>query len=133
MRGSDAGASKASVAERSRSCEGATCADAIVTDPALPEQTDASLPDSVIILLYRNEIHEPMVLTQPLLNQFWSSIVREEQLGFTHPMDFLFVLGLSLADDFRFFVAQRAPAFFHPLGRKNDTNKDNVPCCRRLK
>ena len=63
MRGSDAGASKALVAERSRSCEGATCADAIVTDPALPEQTDASLPDSVIILLYWNEIHEPMVLT----------------------------------------------------------------------
>ena len=63
MRGSDAGASKALVAERSRSCEGATCADAIVTDTALPEQTDAYLPDGVIILLSRKQIHEPMVLT----------------------------------------------------------------------
>ena len=63
MRGSDAGASKASVAERSRSCEGATCADRIVTATALPEQTGAYLPDGVIILLSGKEIHEPMVLT----------------------------------------------------------------------
>ena len=63
MRGGDAGASKALVAERSRSYEGATCADPIVTDTALPEQTDAYLPDGVIILLSRKEIHEPMVLT----------------------------------------------------------------------
>jgi hypothetical protein len=63
MRGGDAGASKALVAERSRSCEGATRADPIVTDTALPEQTGAYLPDRVIILLSRNEIHEPMVLT----------------------------------------------------------------------
>jgi len=63
MRGSDAGASVALVAERSRSCEGATCAIAIVTDLSLPEQTDAYLPDGVIILLSRKQIHEPMVLT----------------------------------------------------------------------
>jgi len=63
MRGSDAGASVALVAERSRSCEGATRADGIVTDTALPEQTDAYLPDGVIILLSRKQIHEPMVLT----------------------------------------------------------------------
>jgi hypothetical protein len=62
MRGSVAGASKALVAVRSRSYEGATCADAIVTDTALPEQTDAYLPDGVIILLSQKEIHEPMVL-----------------------------------------------------------------------
>ena len=63
MRGSDAGASKALVAARSRCCEGATRADAIVTDTALPEQTDAYLPDGAIILLSLKEIHEPMVLT----------------------------------------------------------------------
>ena len=63
MRGSDAGASKTLVAARSRSCEGATRADAIVTDAALPEQTDAYLPDGAIILLSLKEIHEPMVLT----------------------------------------------------------------------
>ena len=63
MRGSDAGASVALVAERPRSCEGATRADAIVTDTALPEQTDAYLPDGVIILLSREQLHEPMVLT----------------------------------------------------------------------
>jgi hypothetical protein len=61
MRGGDAGASKALVAERSRSCEGAT-RDPIVTDTALPEQTDAYLPDKVIILLSRKKIHEPIVL-----------------------------------------------------------------------
>ena len=63
MRGSDAGASRSLVAERSRSCEGATCADAIVTDTALPEQTDAYLPDGVIIHLLREQRHKPMVLT----------------------------------------------------------------------
>jgi len=51
------------VAARSRCCEGATRADAIVTDAALPEQTDAYLPDGAIILLSLKEIHEPMVLT----------------------------------------------------------------------
>ena len=69
MRGSVAGASWALVAARSRSCEGATCADAIVTDTALPEQTDANLPDGAIILLEWQEIHEPMVLIYPLLEQ----------------------------------------------------------------
>ena len=64
MRGSDAGASVALVAERPRNCEGATRADAIVTDTALPEQTDAYLPDGVIILLTRKQIHKPMVLNQ---------------------------------------------------------------------
>src|SRR6187397_2096149 len=62
MRGSDAGASRTWVAERSRSLGGATCAEAIVTDPTLPEQTDAYLSDRVIIRLSRKEIHKPMVL-----------------------------------------------------------------------
>ena len=67
MWGSDAGASKALVAERSRSCEGATYAVPIVTDTTLPEQTDACFSDGVIILLSQKNIHEPMVLTYPLL------------------------------------------------------------------
>jgi hypothetical protein len=62
IRGKNAGAWTAVVAERSRSCEGATYAEPIVTDTALPEQADANLPDGVIILLSRQEIHEPMVL-----------------------------------------------------------------------
>ena len=62
-RGKHVGASTAVVAERSRSCEGATCAGPIVTDTALPEQTDANLPDGVIRSLSGQEIHKPMVLT----------------------------------------------------------------------
>jgi hypothetical protein len=61
-RGKHAGASTAVVAERSRSCEGATCAEPIVTDTAIPEQTDAYLPDGVIIPPSRQQIHKPMVL-----------------------------------------------------------------------
>ena len=78
MRGSGAGASWALVAARSRSCEGATCADAIVTDTALPEQTDAHLPDGAIILLSWKEIHEPMVLINTLLEQELASTSAED-------------------------------------------------------
>src|SRR5262249_20029951 len=66
MRGFDAGAARTSVAERSRSRGGATFAVSIVTDTALPEQADACLPDSGMILLSGLGIHKPWVLIPPL-------------------------------------------------------------------